>query len=393
VFVTDSAGSPVNGASVTISGPTGKQGTTASDAKGNGRVEFNGLVDGSYTVAVSKTFALSLRAVSSSPSMEFGKEGESVAAQGTGQSAVPAGGTSTVTISLPLAGLVITELGFDGDFALTQWSSKAPIDDPVWKQSGNPDKPVCYKMESADVKLNVTVSMGSDKPVQNIGLRSGKLEKKVQVTLLTLAWSYTLDGGSSIPANTTGPHKIYQVFDTPKESPLYDLALDKSCGKCSGQSAIDDIAPKISNGIHADLVYNPAQDVPGKPPLGIYATGSCQCINNADLLVYLCRSCGIDAVVVWIWGGRSNTEVIYYSGVSGTVYGSFQVLAPKNGAAVQDPHFTFHAEPNINGKMYDPSYGNIGLITLNETAPGASRQTGPSYPPSTRLNATWKCPH
>jgi len=324
--------------------------------------------------------------------MEFGKDGESISATGAGQSNVPAGGTSTVTVKLQ-PGLTVTELGFDGDFALTEWSSKTAIVDPVWKQAGNPNKPVCYKMESAAVKLNAKVSMGSDVAISNIALKSGNLEKKVQITMLSLAWSYTLDGGSPISANSTGPHKIYQVFDNPKESPLYDLALDKSVGKCSGESAIDDIAPKISNGIHADLVYRPAIDVPGSPPLGIYSKGGCQCINNADLLVYLCRSCGIDAEVVWIWGGRSGTEVLYYYGSSGTVYGSFQVLAPKNGDAVQDPHFTFHAEPNINGKIYDPSYGNVGLISLNETAPTAARQTGPTFPPASSLETTWKCIH
>jgi hypothetical protein len=308
---------------------------------------------------------------------------------------VPGGGTTSVTIQLPP--LTVIELSFDGDFPLTQWSSKSAIADPVWKQSGNPDNPVCYKMESADVKLSPKVKISMEALISNIPLVSGKLEKKVQITKLTLNWSYSLDGGPWIAANSTGPHKIFQVFDTPKESPLYDLALDKSCGKCAGESQINDIAPKINSGIKADLSYDPSHNVTGtvSQPLGIYATGRCQCSNNADLLRYLCRSVGIDAEVVYIWGGRNNTETRYYNGSAGTPIGSFQVLAPPNGGAKKDPHFTFHAETKINGIIYDPSYGNVGLISLNETAPAASRQTGDrtqwiSAPVSID---PWKCPH
>ena len=393
MYVTDAGNNPIDAAQVSIDGPVKDSGNTLTDAKGKGHHLFAGLVAGQYSITVTKKCGLSIRATSSSPSMTFQKDSESVTAGGSGSANAPAGQTTPVTIQFPA--LSVTELGFDGSFPIKEWTTKNDVTDPRWKLSGNPDKPACYKMESAAMKLNPTVAMGGPAtPTSTVPLTSGQLTKQVQLTKLSLDWSYSLDGGAFLSANTTGPHKIYQVFDTPKESPLFDLALDKSCGKCSGESAIDDIAPKINSGIKADLTYAPSLDVRGSAPLVIYSKGKCQCINNADLLVYLARSCGIDAVVVWIWAGTGATQVTYYHlGSFPAFTPCFRVLAPKNGDAAQDPHFTFHAEVNINSKIYDPSYGNVGLINLNETAPGCSRQTGASMGSLTATTVPWNCLH
>jgi hypothetical protein len=241
-------------------------------------------------------------------------------------------------------------------------------------------------------KKSISVSK-PDFTVSDIIVSSGELSDKVMSSKLTLRWAYSFDKKIWFDMGISGPHIIHQVENTPREAPLYDLAVAKACKYINGHT---EHAKKLCKGIADEISYNPAHNVAGNP-LGIYDVGQCQCSNNADLMRYLCRSIGIKASVIWIWGGRSAGEVLFYHGVSG-VYGSFRVLAPANDSAVVNPHFTFHVETEVGADIYDPSYGNSGLIILDETAPGAARRTGAKtdYLGASHLvvdPTAWKCPH
>jgi hypothetical protein len=125
-------------------------------------------------------------------------------------------------------------------------------------------------------------------------------------------------------------------------------------------------------------------------------------------MVYLCRSCGVDAELKYLWGGPDDTTVTYYFGAiyvpnpadrfgyDSSVFGSFRVLAGVNGFAVANPHFTFHAEAVVNATYYDPSYGTVGITAFDEVAPGCSRRIGAMFePPNARYYKpdAWHCPH
>ncbi len=399
-----STGNAIAGADVSITGPSSRNGLT--DAFGS--VQFSGISPGSYNVSAShRGYAQNSTTVS-----------------------VAAGTTTTATVTLTPLTLTVIELGFHVDFTITRWNAVtaaagAVIADPVWKLAANPNLPVCYKKASAAMSLAPKVRI-SPAPTQSEGLSlratvsspaiefrldgipisatehqvsgvvvtSGALEDKVQIANLTLTWFYSWDAGATWHnAGTTGTHKVYQVYDTPIEAPLLDLALEKGCDYSGGESAVGDIALKIAQGMAGELSYNPGFPAPGHP-LGIYGFGQCLCADNAELMRLLCRSLGIAADVMWVWGGTSATRRTTYTGAGSNC--SFMVIAPVNDAAPANPHFTYHAQTLVSGTVYDPSYGNAGLITLAETAPGAARQTktGGGFAPWSSNTATgWTCPH
>ena len=123
----------------------------------------------------------------------------------------------------------------------------------------------------------------------------------------------------------------------------------------------------------------------------------------------LLRSVGIDASVVYLWGGCTPSTVDYFS--YGSWWGpSFRVVLAAHDNAPPNPHFTFHAVTESGGTCYDPSYGTTGMVTLDETAPSgvpyweagvrypthanpAVRQTGMTFPPESIHHVEWTCPH
>jgi hypothetical protein len=416
VHVGDEYGNAIEGADVDISGAESRSGK--SDATGN--ATFSGVAPGGYQVSASKAGFV----------------------KGASAASVPPSATTSANVELVRPAVTITELGFSDDFDLTTWdatsaSAGPKITDPVWKTGGVLNNPACYKMDSNNMKLwprvsisptpvgSATLSLkaissapalefridgtagGTEKLFENMPLLSGNLEKKVQTTMLSLKWSYSWEGDPWKTAGSTGPHKIYQVYDTPIESPLFDFALDRSCWYAAGDNDVDKIADKVSKGISGDLIYDPG-DAPDTHVLGYYPHGKCLCMNNAALMAYLCRSLGIPATMIYIWGGATGTEYTTFKQVRAadpTMFWrpTFMVVAPKNDLAEENPHFTYHVVTEVNGKTYDPSYGTIGLISLAETAPGASRQTKSAsvvggkpggWPPfSTKVNSPWVCPH
>lgn len=320
--------------------------------------------------------------------------------------------------------LEVVELGFQKNYDLCKWPAGALISGPVWKKSANPDLPVCYRRASNEPELSPKVRItpnlpmtvqtalkavsanpnieffekglslsGSDAQIVNMPIKTGTLDDKVMAAQLKLEWSFSIDGEKTwTKINSTGPHKIYQVYDAPIERPLYDRALEKACAYVNGDA---DVAGKINEGIPRDLKYDPAKYHPGPCPLAYYDAGVCLCMNNAQLLLYLCRSVGIDGSVIYVWAGQDPAEALFYSGPNGQ-RASFMVLARKKDAAPQNPHFTYHAQTEVNGTTYDPSYGSTGLANPVETDPNASTQTGYNWPPQFITNwlpPRWKCPH
>lgn len=413
-----STGQPIAGAKVAISGPQTSTGTTNAA----GTVEFKGVTPGSYKVKATY---------------------RGYAENSVNTSVAPASSVVANVNLTPLT-ILILELSFLSDFDLNEWSDdsakRIAIVDPVWKSGGLINKPACYKMGSDNIKLapklqinprptqaetlslraevsspalkleksGITVSSGTTSQyVSDVSIVSGKFDKNVQILQISIQWSYSWDGGGTWKkANNTGLHKVYLVYNTPIESPLFVFALDKACGYATGESTSAGVAAKINKGIPSDLKYDPGFAAPGHV-LGYYGMGSCLCQNNAALMAYLCRSVGLAASMVYVWGGRTATEQTTYDFTGGDV--SFRVLVPAKDSADENPHFTYHVQTRVSGVDYDPSYGNVGLITLNETAPAAppqptaGRQTKLAsvvsgepggWPPwSTRSSSGWKCPH
>jgi hypothetical protein len=328
----------------------------------------------------------------------------------------------------------VIEVSFGNQEPIVKWPGGSPVVGPEWKKSASPDLPVCFikrannVLVSPKVKLDpaaaprIKISLkatcndpriefqkdnvelaGAEMVVPNIPILTGTLEDTVKRAALTLDWSFSLGNGTQwTPTNRTGPHVVYQVFAKPIAKPLYDLALQKACAYVNGNA---DIAAAINRGIPAELTYDPAKHVTDPNPLSIYDEKKCLCMNNAQLMEYLCKSVGVDCEVVYVWGGEPPDTLIRYwrgSGLNPThklhpfVWVTFWVKADQKDDAEKDPHFTYHAQTIVDGKVYDPSYGNSGLIDLIETAPGAVRVTGPKWPPPEIKEYTWniwRCPH
>jgi hypothetical protein len=95
----------------------------------------------------------------------------------------------------------------------------------------------------------------------------------------------------------------------------------------------------------------------------------------------LLRSVGLNASVVYLWGGCRADTRCYYLYAGGLGQCSFRVLLAAHDDAPLDPHFTYHAVTESAGTYYDPSYGTTGMVALDETAPDGVpyREAGVRY--------------
>ncbi len=311
-------------------------------------------------------------------------------------------GSTIVEVSLPSGS--IKTINFTGDRQLyrgTNYSGGGTaINDPVWTSSGT-NWPVCYTKGSAismTVKLDVngnlppgqskTLTLMADGPgsldatttfnvtgsntVEETATltTSTTLSNMVYKTAPTFSWKLICgDGTNSI--GSSGPHSTYVVNATPLVSPLYHLALEKACGYANGDT---NVVAKINSGIDGELIYRPSQDRPvgyetgNGSVLKAYDDGAAQCDVNAYLLQYLLGSVGVDASVVYYWGGVAATEGTYYNNPDGGIC-SFRCDRPAHNDAGANPRFTFHAMTDVAGTIYDPSYGLTGAPSFTEFAP------------------------
>jgi hypothetical protein len=153
---------------------------------------------------------------------------------------------------------------------------------------------------------------------------------------------------------------------------LYDLALEKAIGGLPENAQTSDaIAKALAANVDNQFYYDPSgNDADNRHPLYMYDNfDRAQCSANANLLLGLLRSIGIDAQTNYVWGGLpTNPEdggkvyvYVYRKDFSNAFYETFKVKRPKSdegGIVVEkDPHFTFHAMVKVNDRYYDPSYG------------------------------------
>ena len=333
----------------------------------------------------------------------------------------------------------ISEVGFSGDFHITQWSSGTEIDPndnaPTWKSSENPDLPAAYARGStvtifaklgiepsvSNTSAKIRVKRGSDvmgtKDVTLSGTSTTitnmtttlALESTVKISSPTFTWEISYDGGSTwFPMGNTGPHKLYWTFASPLSpsfrddsgftySTLYDLALEKACGYANGSSDLSTIVSRVNTGVDSDTFYNPHFSIATLHPLNAYTPGpGIQCADEAALLRGLLRSIGIDGSVLFIWAGPNSSTLSRYTiGSTGESFPSFRIARGSHDGSIEtNPHFSFHAVVSTNNTWYDPSFGlTYSGITFIETAFNNTPQQVQTTRWSSSLLTGYVCPH
>jgi hypothetical protein len=320
--------------------------------------------------------------------------------------------TASVTV---VPQVTVNEVGFTGDYQITQWSGGAVIDNPdgsaaTWKSTSNPNYPVAYAkgaMPTMFAKLGISPSAsstsariraknGSDVIAKknNITISGTSvtitgitttvaIESTVKTTTPTFTWEISFDAGTTWQSmGNSGPHTMYWTYAAPLSPPfkndagttyssLYDLALQKACGYANGTSTLGTVISPINLGIDSDINYQPSNSIGGQNPLDAYTTsGGCQCSDLANLLRGLLRSIGIDGTTTYIWAGPNSSTLYRYTiGSTGSTNPSFRIIRGAHDSALADPHFKYHAVVSTNSTWYDPSYGlSYSSLSFNETA-------------------------
>jgi hypothetical protein len=344
----------------------------------------------------------------------------------------------------------VTEVGFTGDILITKWPSGTRIDDPdgsapTWKKTSNPDHPAAYVKGSnitmfakitinpslsepkiADlrvksggttiaIKLGVTLS-GSSVTVTGITTTSA-LSNDVQKTTPSFTWELSLDNAVTWQEiGTSGPHTLYWTYGgawTPPfadgfgntYAPIYDKALEKSCGKVSASSNIDTIITQISQGVDADLTYNWIQGFGGHPLNAYNTAGGCECRHHAFLLAGLLNTIGILGIPLWVFGGRNSGVRTRYN--FGNARPTFYIVRGAHDATPANPHFHYHVvviygyDSGPDETLYDPSYGTkylrsqlrASIPEVYQGAPGGVADVYMVKPAPGEEFLTWPCPH
>ncbi len=261
----------------------------------------------------------------------------------------------------------------------------------------------------ATTEYNISVT-GSTFSLQDLQVTTA-LEATPQVKKgnYTFSWEITVDDGQTWRPAGSSEHVVYWTYAKPinidNDSFCQSDAIKRNCISINKQGDIDfpglldkalekatetlnstiqdpdSIAKTLAKNIDNDVVYNPS-GVGGngdeRHPLFLYSIPFAQCSANANLLHSLLRSIGIDADVIYSWGGNPiNGETggranfykyqILVRDAGGNITGTitrtvtFKVKRPQKNSGgesvVKDPHFSFHAMVKLNGKFYDPSYG------------------------------------
>jgi hypothetical protein len=220
----------------------------------------------------------------------------------------------------------------------------------------------------------------------------------------TFDWEVSVDDGQTWRPAGNSEHIIYWTFADPINPPncsgdviprnctfanassnlefyqfpgLYDLALATAIDSLSSETQTKEaIAKSLAALVDAQAIYDPNEIRPNLDhPLRILTEyHKAQCSGNTALLQGLLRSIGIDSNQIFIWGGKPITppnledggKVYFYNYKRATPdpggdKKTFQVKRPaklSGGENVEkDPHFSFHAMVELDGKYYDPSYG------------------------------------
>jgi hypothetical protein len=321
----------------------------------------------------------------------------------------------------PAISAQVIEVGFTGDYEVKKFA-KGDVEKqvsydpdgatPTWKKDKNPKAPVAYKMgqqpvmfatvalspavtspttvrlrvkKGTDVvatKDNVTLS-GASVRVTDIPITAAlESPQKVKRGDYKFAWEISFDGGGSWkPMGTSGTHEIHWLYSDPIPVPftdffgqpydgLFDLTLDNSTGKTGdGSSDLDEIIRRISKKVGENITYKPNRRPEHRHPLRYFSDNHAQCADNALILRGLLRSIGINATVLYYWGGNPDTRerYTYRFGPSSDNPPSFQVDRPLEDGIEPDPHFSYHAmvDPAGSDLLYDPSYRLPGVSRVD----------------------------
>ena len=283
----------------------------------------------------------------------------------------------------------VTELGFKGDHMITRWPSGVKVDDPdgsspVWPAAAGSNAPVCFTTGTSptmfakfSVSPEVSPSIDSIKlqalcggPVVglagNCRLRGTTLEDSdngqvntiqkagaqfpfsqgVRTSTVSVRLEISADSGSTWSHVGTAGVTTYWISDTPKEAPLYELAIQKACTYVAGNAGV---LNKIRQGIHGELTYDPGDPNIDANPLTVYGGGGQVCADFANLMAYLARSVGFNAETEVYWGG-----IVSDNGHRALVYanlGNYPVTLEH--VMPGDYTFVYHAIANVEGSIYD----------------------------------------
>ena len=243
------------------------------------------------------------------------------------------------------------------------------VSDPVWKRVSNPDNPACYTKYKfikvggkfwASENLTYSTKIYVDLQDQSTGwtflsneitvknwpsARSDhrsteRLADQIAAQEYTFKWRYKVPPPGANTwidmANTSGPHKVYTVFEAPKapEAPPKKYILDYACtwadSATTKAGACSDI---LSNGFasHYTWDYN--------------------CHRLSSDFVRLVASLGVNASQHnWSSKGATAVDYMYYRRTR-----TFDPVGSAHGSSVYQ--WAWHQWGEAEGGQYDPSAG------------------------------------
>ena len=222
----------------------------------------------------------------------------------------------------------ITELSFANDYSIYN------VTDPVWKKENNPNYPACYQKSnslSMNVKLAITpslsgaetISLKADGPgdldaqKDNISISgsegtvngittTGKLEDKIYSASPGFNWSFSLDGTNWYSAGTSGPHKVYAIYDSPTcgSANFTTSHIDDAVGWALNQSSETGIAHKVKCDVNDGVTID-----------------TCICTNSFEYIwqgargdhsdgMCCCRAMGMSEAML-VLGVSGYTTIVY----------------------------------------------------------------------------------
>jgi len=228
-----------------------------------------------------------------------------------------------------------------------------------------------------------------------------------------IVFQYALDGGTWRQAGAATMPRLYVLKEADGSNgwTRYDLGAEKIVTYAGGESSVASIAQALTRGVADEICYDSTYAPGIDHPLDVYRHGRSLCVWHADLLAYLSSFAGSGGRTIFCWGGDSQYRA-YYRGPDELWY-SLRMALPACDLAPANPHYSFHAVTEIDGQLYDPSYGLTFLSQADEVCPpfslteqgivhfppdpndpiqvAPSQQTGPHIPPTKQVE--WRCPH
>jgi hypothetical protein len=221
----------------------------------------------------------------------------------------------------------VTELSFADDYSIYA------VTDPVWKKENYPNYSACYQKSnslSMNVKLAITPSLPSsatislradgpgdlDAQKDNISISgsegtvndittTGKLDDKIYSASPSISWSFSLDGANWYSAGTSGPHKVYAIYNSPTcgSANFTTSHIDDAVGWAFDQISESNIAHEVmcnvNGGISTGCICNASFEYIWQGARGYHNDGMC-----------CCRATGMSEVMQ-VLGVPGYTTIVY----------------------------------------------------------------------------------